>query len=89
MLIGQGLFGGYPGFSTPGVGIARSNLMELMAKGERAIPTTPEEVLQGSVIEEYLETDQRGLLYKARSGRAALRRAGTATAMCSKESRRR
>jgi acetophenone carboxylase len=64
MLIGQGLFGGYPGYATPGVGINRSNLLELMAKGERNIPTTPEEVLRGGVIQEKPDQGMDALSYE-------------------------
>jgi N-methylhydantoinase B/oxoprolinase/acetone carboxylase alpha subunit len=64
MLVGQGLFGGYPAFATPGAGINRSNLLELLARGEKNIPTSPEEVLMGNVIEEYPEEENRGLLYE-------------------------
>jgi N-methylhydantoinase B/oxoprolinase/acetone carboxylase alpha subunit len=64
MLIGQGLFGGYPAFATPGAGINRSNLLELLAKGEKNIPTSPEEVLQSQVIIESTEAETPGLLYE-------------------------
>ena len=46
MLVGQGLFGGYPCCATPGVNIVNSNILELMAKGEKNIPTSPEEGLK-------------------------------------------
>jgi acetophenone carboxylase len=64
MLVGQGLFGGYPGYPTPGAGINRSNLLELMAKGEKNIPTTPEEVLKRDVIQEFPAEGNQGLLYE-------------------------
>jgi acetophenone carboxylase len=64
MLVGQGLFGGYPGYPTPGAGINRSNLLELLAQGEKNIPTTPEEVLRGDVIRENPEERHQGLLYE-------------------------
>ena len=63
MLVGQGLFGGYPSNATPGTAINRSNLLELMAKGEKNLPTTPEEVIKGSVIEEY-PSEIQGLIYE-------------------------
>jgi N-methylhydantoinase B/oxoprolinase/acetone carboxylase alpha subunit len=50
MLVGNGLFGGYPPNSPPGVGIENSNILELMARGERNIPTTPEEIIKGRLI---------------------------------------
>jgi N-methylhydantoinase B/oxoprolinase/acetone carboxylase alpha subunit len=53
MLVGQGLFGGYPSNATPGAAINKSNLLELMARGEMNLPTTPEEIIEGSVIKEY------------------------------------
>ena len=64
ILIGQGLFGGYPGFSTPGAGINRSNFMELMARGEPNIPTSPEEFLTSTLIKEDLTPGTPGLLYE-------------------------
>ncbi len=50
MLVGNGLFGGYPPNAVPGVGIENSNILELMAKGEKNIPTSPEEVINGKII---------------------------------------
>jgi N-methylhydantoinase B/oxoprolinase/acetone carboxylase alpha subunit len=50
MLVGQGLFGGYPSNAAPGVGIENSNILELLAKGEKNIPTSPEEIIRGRVI---------------------------------------
>lgn len=64
MLVGQGLFGGYPGYPTPGAGLNRSNLLELMAQGEKNIPTSPEEVLQGNTVKENPEERHQGLLYE-------------------------
>ena len=46
MLVGQGLFGGYPSNAAPGVGIENSNILELMARGEKNIPTSPEEIIR-------------------------------------------
>jgi len=51
MLVGNGLFGGYPPNNQPGVGIENSNILELMAKGEKNIPTSTEEIIKGRVIE--------------------------------------
>ena len=51
MLVGNGLFGGYPPNAHPGVGIENSNILELMAKGEKNIPTSPEEIIREKVIE--------------------------------------
>ncbi len=50
MLVGNGLFGGYPPNAVPGVGIENSNILELMARGEKNIPTSPEEVINGKLI---------------------------------------
>jgi N-methylhydantoinase B/oxoprolinase/acetone carboxylase alpha subunit len=50
MLVGQGLFGGYPSNAAPGVGVENSNILELMARGEKNIPTSPEEIIRGRVI---------------------------------------
>ncbi|OGO35978.1 MAG: hypothetical protein A2147_00420 [Chloroflexi bacterium RBG_16_57_8] len=55
MVAGQGLFGGYPSVDTPGVATNRSNLMELLGKGEKNLPMSSEEVLTGNVIQEYPE----------------------------------
>jgi acetophenone carboxylase len=49
MLVGQGLFGGYPSNAAPGVGIENSDILELMAKGEKRIPSSPEEIITGRV----------------------------------------
>jgi acetophenone carboxylase len=51
ILVGQGLFGGYPSHSGPGVGIENSNILKLMAGGERNIPTSPEEIIKRRTIE--------------------------------------
>jgi acetophenone carboxylase len=50
MLVGNGLFGGYPPNSPPGVGIENSNILELMARGVKNIPTSPEEIIKERVI---------------------------------------
>ena len=63
MLVGQGLFGGYPGNTVPGVSINKSNLLELMAKGEKNIPMTPEQVIKEKVIEVY-PAPIEGLVYE-------------------------
>jgi len=52
MLVGNGLFGGYPSVTTPGVAIDDSNLLELLANGERDIPMSPEDVLASKTIVE-------------------------------------
>lgn len=52
MLVGQGLFGGYPAWHTPGISMRKSNVLELMAQGEKQIPMTTEEVLLGGVVRE-------------------------------------
>ena len=51
MLVGNGLFGGYPPNAAPGVGIENSNVLELLARGEEHVPTTPEEIIMERVIE--------------------------------------
>ena len=50
MLVGNGLFGGYPPTSRPGVSIENSNILELMARGEKNIPTSPEEIIKEKLI---------------------------------------
>jgi acetophenone carboxylase len=50
MVVGQGLFGGYASNAAPGVGIENSNILELMAKGEKNVPNSPEEIIEGRVI---------------------------------------
>jgi len=55
MLIGQGLFGGYPCCGIPGASILNSNILQLMEKGEKNIPTSPEQILKERLIEgEYI-----------------------------------
>jgi N-methylhydantoinase B/oxoprolinase/acetone carboxylase alpha subunit len=55
ILVGNGLFGGYPSNTTPGVTIYNNNLLELMARGEKNIPISPEEIIEGRVIKgEYI-----------------------------------
>jgi len=51
MLVGNGLFGGYPPNAPSGIAVENSNILELMAKGEKNIPTSPEEVFKDKVIE--------------------------------------
>jgi acetophenone carboxylase len=51
MVVGQGLFGGYPSVTIPSVTINKSNLLELMAKGEKNLPISPEEIVQERVIQ--------------------------------------
>ena len=50
MLVGNELFGGYPPNATPSVGIENSNVLELLAEGEKNIPTSPEEIIKERVI---------------------------------------
>ena len=58
MLVGNGLFGGYPPNTHLAVGIENSNILELFAKGEKNIPTSPEEIIKERVIEgDYLLPD--------------------------------
>ncbi len=63
ILVGQGLFGGYPSVATPGVRINRSNLMELLTKGEKNLPMTPEQIIKEKVVEEYPD-EIPGLVYE-------------------------
>lgn len=63
MLVGNGLFGGYPSVFTPGVSINKSNLLELMARGEKNLPTTPEQIIKEKIIEEY-PNEIPGLVYE-------------------------
>lgn len=63
MLAGQGLFGGYPSVATPGISINKSNLLELLANGEKNIPTSPEQVIKEGIIEEYPD-EIPGLIYE-------------------------
>jgi N-methylhydantoinase B/oxoprolinase/acetone carboxylase alpha subunit len=51
MIVGNGLFGGYPSISGPAAGIENSNILELMAKGEKNIPTSFRELIQDKVLE--------------------------------------
>ena len=51
MLVGNGLFGGYPPNAPPGISVENSNILELMASGEKNIPTSPEEVFMDKVLE--------------------------------------
>jgi len=51
MLVGQGLFGGYPCCATPGASVPNSNILELMAKGEKNLPTSPEQILKERVVD--------------------------------------
>jgi N-methylhydantoinase B/oxoprolinase/acetone carboxylase alpha subunit len=50
MPVGQGIFGGYPSYSPPSVTIDKTNLLELMAKGERNLPTSIQEAVTEKVI---------------------------------------
>ncbi len=50
MLVGNGLFGGYPSNAAPGVAIENSNILELMGRGEKNVPTSPEEIIKGRII---------------------------------------
>ncbi len=51
ILVGQGLFGGYVSNAAPGVGIENSNILELMARGQKNIPSSPEQIIRGRLIE--------------------------------------
>ena len=94
MLVGQGLFGGYASNAAPGVGIENSDILELMAKGEKNIPTSPEEIIRGRVIKgDYLlpgasNARPRGLSMRGLCRPVAGQPAGRVTATCWKESRR-
>ena len=60
ILVGNGLFGGYPPNNQPGVGIENSNILELFAKGEKNIPTSHEEIMKERVISgDYLLPNSR------------------------------
>ena len=48
---GQGLFGGYPPPVQPIVRVSDSNLLELMEKGDKMIPTSPQELVSKRTIE--------------------------------------
>ena len=50
MLVGNGLFGGYSSNAAPGVGIENSDILDLMARGVKNIPTSPEEIIKERVI---------------------------------------
>ncbi len=63
MLVGNGLFGGYPSVFTPGVNLNKTNVMELMARGEKNLPTTPEQIIKEKIIEEY-PNETPGLVYE-------------------------
>jgi acetophenone carboxylase len=51
MLVGNGLFGGYPPNALSGVSVENSNILELMAEGEKNIPTSPEDIFKDRVLE--------------------------------------
>ncbi len=51
ILVGNGLFGGYPPNNQPGVGIENSNILELFGKGESDIPTSTEQIIKEKIIE--------------------------------------
>ena len=59
--------------TTPRTFINRCNMMELLAKGQKDIPTTPEEVLKNNVIKESTEPGTPGMVYEG-----ALRAMGSA-----------
>ncbi|MEE8419768.1 MAG: hydantoinase B/oxoprolinase family protein, partial [Dehalococcoidales bacterium] len=63
MLVGNGLFGGYPSVFTPGLSKNKTNLMKLLASGEKNLPTTPEQIIKEGLIEEY-PNDVPGLVYE-------------------------
>jgi len=50
MLVGNGLFGGYPPNNQPGVGIENSNILELFRRGEKDIPTSTEQIIKQRVV---------------------------------------
>jgi N-methylhydantoinase B/oxoprolinase/acetone carboxylase alpha subunit len=49
-LVGQGLFGGYASNAAPGVAIENSDILALMARGEKSIPRSPEQIIKERVI---------------------------------------
>jgi N-methylhydantoinase B/oxoprolinase/acetone carboxylase alpha subunit len=51
ILVGNGLFGGYPPNNQPSVAVENSNILELFAAGEKRIPTSTEEIIKEHVIE--------------------------------------
>lgn len=60
IIVGNGLFGGYPAISGPSVGIENSNILELMAKGEKNIPTSFREIISEKVLDgDYLLPSNR------------------------------
>ncbi len=51
MPVGQGIFGGYPSFGIPDITVNKTNFLELMAKGEKNLPTSPNELIREKVID--------------------------------------
>jgi N-methylhydantoinase B/oxoprolinase/acetone carboxylase alpha subunit len=51
MIVGNGLFGGYPAISGPGISIENSDILERMARGEKNIPTSVREIITDKVLD--------------------------------------
>ena len=51
MIVGNGLFGGYPAIAGPGISIENSNILELMAKGDKNIPASFREIISEKVLD--------------------------------------
>jgi acetophenone carboxylase len=53
MLVGNGLFGGYPPASAPGLTVENSDVLKLMANGDKNVPVSTEDI----VANQYLKGD--------------------------------
>jgi acetophenone carboxylase len=51
MPVGQGIFGGYPSYSVPGVTINKTNLLKLLGEGTSDLPTSIEDIVEKKLIE--------------------------------------
>jgi len=51
LIVGNGLFGGYPAISGPSVSIENSDILGRMAKGEKNIPTSFREMISDKVLD--------------------------------------
>lgn len=51
VIVGNGLFGGYPAINGPSVSIENSNILELMAKSEKNVPTDFREMISDKVLD--------------------------------------
>ena len=50
MPVGQGIFGGYPSYSVPGVTVNKTDLLELLGKGNKDLPQSIQDIVEKKVI---------------------------------------